>query len=77
MSYNGFVYKQDDIHQHEVKIKELSVGFDGTFYGRIITVYVYRIQRAFELLSNWNCGASTHKYIDGCKLPIYQYSIEM
>jgi len=67
---------KDDFYRYEVTIKCLAVAFDGTFYGRIITIYTHHRTQLDSLLSRWNCRGATHRVIDGCKLPLYQYSIE-
>jgi len=71
-----YTHTKDEIHKYEFKIKCLCVAFDGTFYKRIITIFVHYRTNVESLLSRWNSGAATHKVIDGYKLPLYQYSLE-
>jgi hypothetical protein len=66
----------DDFYKYEVKIKCLSVSFDGTFRKRIITIYVRSWQTALTLLERWNWQGRRHFRLEECTLPLYQYSLE-
>lgn len=70
-----FTYTRDSYHKYEFKIKCLSVACDGTFYGRIITIFTPKWANVQSIVNRWNIGGNNHRYIDGIKLPLYQYSL--